>query len=117
MQVIFQSPAFDRVSSELAEIFVLESNEFVPIRDYQSVHVVVVFPGIVRYPSEAICPTLRIKVVVVGCPAKQAVQTAGNSHNEQPQRTEDVGLPDMAELMVVDGLPPDILDIDKDVSP
>lgn len=55
MQVIFQSPAFDRVFSGLAEIFVFESNEFVPIRDYQPVHVVVVFPGIIGDASEAIC--------------------------------------------------------------
>ena len=47
------------------EIFVFEFDQLVPIGDYQSIHVVVVFPGVVGHASEPICRPFGVKVVVV----------------------------------------------------
>lgn len=55
------------------EIFVFEFDQLVPIGDYQSIHVVVVFPGVVRHASESICRPLGVKVVVVRCAAGKSI--------------------------------------------
>lgn len=55
-----------------------------PIGYYQSVHVVVVFPGVVGHATEPICRPLGVKVVVVRRPAEKAMQAARNREYGQP---------------------------------
>lgn len=76
----------------LSEIFVLECDQLVPISDYQSVHVVVVFPCIVGHASKLICRPLGVKVIVIRHPAEKAmprVKAAEERTSEdEPSRSE-----------------------------
>lgn len=92
MQVIFQSPASNRVSTRS-----FENKIDYPTRIFK-------LPGIALYPSTAICAAFRPIIIVVGGPViEQAMQAATKPDNGLIEPASFTGINRVPELVIVDG--------------